>query len=129
MAEATGAPLPSTRRRPGAFRRLLKKPTGVGSLAVLAVFVLLGLLEPLLVTHSPTYSSLEHVNAPVGTPGWPLGGDGTGHDIWAMLLASIDVSLASPRTAMIGSAVGSGPCVIFTPVICSAQSTILSGRS
>ena len=105
MAEATGAPLPSTRRRPGAFRRLLKKPTGVGSLAVLAVFVLLGLLEPLLVTHSPTYSSLEHVNAPVGTPGWPLGGDGTGHDIWAMLLASIDVSLAS-------AAIGTGVAVI-----------------
>ncbi|MHA7220425.1 dipeptide/oligopeptide/nickel ABC transporter permease/ATP-binding protein [Arthrobacter sp. MDT1-48-3] len=88
------------KRRAGAFRRLLTKPLGVASLAVLVVLVILGLLEPLLSTNDPSFSSLEHVNAPPGTPGWPLGADQYGRDIWARVLTSIQVSLIS---ALIGA--------------------------
>ena len=90
-------------RRAGAFLRLLRNPLGLGSLVVLALIVLLGVLEPILSTHSPVYASLDHINAPVGTPGWPLGGDQYGRDIWARTLTSINVSVIS---ALIGAGVG-----------------------
>jgi peptide/nickel transport system permease protein len=89
-------------RRAGAFRRLLRKPMGIGSLVVLVAVVGLGLLEPVLSTHSPNFTSLDYINAPPGTPGWPLGGDQYGRDIWARVLASINVSVIS---ALIGASV------------------------
>ena len=93
----------AVRKRAGAFRRLLRKPLGVGSLVVLIALVLMGIFEPLLTTHDPLYASLQHINAPVGTPGWPLGGDQYGRDIWARVLTSINVSVIS---ALIGAGVG-----------------------
>ncbi|MCR2783540.1 MULTISPECIES: dipeptide/oligopeptide/nickel ABC transporter permease/ATP-binding protein [unclassified Microbacterium] len=93
----------TTRKRAGAFRRLLRKPLGLGSLVVLLAIVLLGLFEPLLSTHDPMYASLDHINAAPGTPGWPLGGDQYGRDIWARVLTSINVSVIS---ALIGAGVG-----------------------
>ncbi|MCQ6271444.1 dipeptide/oligopeptide/nickel ABC transporter permease/ATP-binding protein [Pseudarthrobacter sp. R1] len=92
-----------TLSRKGVFVRLLRKPLGLLSLLVLLTLITLGLLEPVLATHSPTFSALEYVNAPPGTPGWPLGGDKNGRDIWARVLASINVSLIS---ALIGAGVG-----------------------
>ncbi|MCQ6272302.1 dipeptide/oligopeptide/nickel ABC transporter permease/ATP-binding protein [Pseudarthrobacter sp. R1] len=77
----------------------------VGSLAVLAISILLGVLEPVLRTHEPSFVSLQHIHAPAGTEGWPLGGDGSGRDIWAMFLASVKVSLLS-------AAIGTGVAVI-----------------
>ena len=100
---------PATRRA-GAFRRLLRTPLGLASLVALAVVVLLGLLEPILSTHDPLFASLEHINAPVGTPGWPLGGDQYGRDIWARVLTSINVSLVS---ALIGAGVGISVGTVF----------------
>ncbi len=93
----------SVKKRAGAFRRLLRKPLGLASLIVLAGLILLGIFGPLLSTHDPLYASLQHINAPVGTPGWPLGGDQYGRDIWARVLTSINVSLIS---ALIGAGVG-----------------------
>jgi peptide/nickel transport system permease protein len=89
-------------RRAGAFRRLLRRPMGIGSLVVLVAVVGLGLLEPVLSTHSPNFTSLDFINAAPGTPGWPLGGDQYGRDIWARVLASINVSVIS---ALIGATV------------------------
>ncbi|MFF2844114.1 ATP-binding cassette domain-containing protein [Paenarthrobacter sp. NPDC057981] len=88
--------------RAGIWGQLLRHPMGASSLGVLATIVILGVLEPLLATHDPEFISLSNINAPAGTPGWPLGGDGAGHDVWARLLASINVSLTS---ALIGTAV------------------------
>ena len=99
------------RRRAGAFRRLLRKPLGVGSLLVLLIIVILGILEPVLSTHSPTYASLDYINAPPFiTPGWPLGGDQFGRDIWARTLTSINVSVIS---ALIGAGVALIVGVVF----------------
>ena len=72
---------------------------------MITLFVVLGVLAPVLGTHDPSFVSLQHVNAPVGTDGWPLGGDGTGRDIWAQLLASINVSITS-------AAIGTGVAVV-----------------
>ncbi|MEU6642647.1 dipeptide/oligopeptide/nickel ABC transporter permease/ATP-binding protein [Saccharomonospora sp. NPDC046836] len=91
------------RRRHGAFRRLLRKPLGLSALVVLVGVVVLGLLEPVLSTHAPMSSDLAYTNASLGTPGWPLGGDQFGRDIWARVLGSINVSVIS---AVIGAGVG-----------------------
>jgi peptide/nickel transport system permease protein len=90
-------------RRAGAFRRLMHKPFGVGSLIVLFTIVVLGILAPLLTSHDPNFASLDHINAAPGTPGWPLGGDQYGRDIWSRSLFSINVSVIS---AIIGAGVG-----------------------
>ncbi|MER8073242.1 dipeptide/oligopeptide/nickel ABC transporter permease/ATP-binding protein [Streptomyces sp. NPDC094034] len=82
----------------------------IGSVAVLAAMTLLWLLAPLITTHDPQYSSTDHINAPAGTPGWLLGGDGQGLDIWSRLLASIGVSLTA---AFIGTVVAVVLGVVF----------------
>ncbi|MDJ0458651.1 dipeptide/oligopeptide/nickel ABC transporter permease/ATP-binding protein [Arthrobacter sp. NQ7] len=91
---------PATKRRAGAFRRLLTKPVGAASLFVLVALALLAMLEPVLSTHNPAFTSLAHVNVPPGTPEWPLGADQNGRDIWARTLASLQVSFIS---ALIGA--------------------------
>jgi peptide/nickel transport system permease protein len=91
------------RRRRGAFGRLLRRPLGLSSLIVLIGLIVMGLLEPVLSTHPPMASDLQFTNAPPGTPGWPLGADQYGRDIWARVLGSINVSLIS---ALIGAGVG-----------------------
>jgi peptide/nickel transport system permease protein len=91
-----------TKRRAGALRRLVRKPLGLVALVVMLGLIILGLLEPVITTHPASFASLEHTNAPPGTPGWPLGGDQYGRDIWARTLTSINVSLIS---ALIGAGV------------------------
>jgi ABC-type dipeptide/oligopeptide/nickel transport system permease subunit len=108
MTTTTGnavlAPAPAPPRRPaGSFRRLLRKPLGVIPLIIFVVLVLLGIFGPLLADNSPTFASLDRVNASAGSSGWLLGGDQYGRDIWARVLASIRVSLTS---AVIGAGVG-----------------------
>lgn len=90
-------------KRSGALVRVLRKPLGLISFVLLAIVIVLGLLEPVLGAHDPAFSSLEHINAPVGTEGYLLGGDQYGRDIWARVLASINVSVVS---ALIGAGVG-----------------------
>ena len=93
----------SSLHRTGTFLRLLRKPLGAASLIVLIVLVLLGVFGSFLTSHAPNYADLAHINAPPGTPGWPLGGDQNGRDLWSRSLASINVSVVS---ALIGAGVG-----------------------
>ncbi|WP_231686050.1 dipeptide/oligopeptide/nickel ABC transporter permease/ATP-binding protein [Arthrobacter sp. ZBG10] len=86
---------PSARRPAGVFMRLLRKPLGAIPLLILVVLIVLAILAPVLSTHSPTFASLEQVDAPAGTPGWPLGADQYGRDIWARVLTSLQVSFIS----------------------------------
>ncbi|MFK4851901.1 ATP-binding cassette domain-containing protein [Microbacterium sp. ZW T6_19] len=96
-------------KRAGAFRRLLRNPLGIGALITLAAIVVLGQSAPLFGVHDPAFSSLDAVNAPVGTPGYLLGGDQYGRDILARLLFSINVSLIS-------GAIGAGVSVVIGTV-------------
>ncbi|HWS51652.1 MAG TPA: dipeptide/oligopeptide/nickel ABC transporter permease/ATP-binding protein, partial [Microbacterium sp.] len=100
--ELLSPPQHPTKKRAGAFRRLLTKPLGVASMLVLFVLVVLALLAPVLQGHAPAFASLADVNAPPGTPGLPLGADQYGRDIWSRVLASLQVSLIS---AVIGAGV------------------------
>ncbi|HET6706317.1 dipeptide/oligopeptide/nickel ABC transporter permease/ATP-binding protein [Amycolatopsis sp.] len=85
---------PAAPRR-SAARRLRKDPQALITGALLLVIVVLGVLAPLLAGHGPNDSSLDAVNATTGTPGYPLGGDHSGRDIWARLLFSIRTSAVS----------------------------------
>ncbi|GGV29411.1 dipeptide/oligopeptide/nickel ABC transporter ATP-binding protein [Actinomadura cremea] len=92
----TGAAPP---RRRSAARRLLRDPQAVVTAGLLLVIVVLGLLAPLLAGHGPNEAALDAINADPGTPGYPLGGDGSGRDIFARLLHSINTSLVSALIA------------------------------
>ncbi|WP_432180108.1 dipeptide/oligopeptide/nickel ABC transporter permease/ATP-binding protein [Streptomyces sp. NBC_00063] len=105
--QPTVAPPP---RKGRVLRALLRNPMAIGSVAVVAAMTLLWLLASLIAHHDPQYSSTDHINAPAGTPGWLLGGDAQGLDIWSRLLASIGVSLTA---AFIGTAVAVGLGVVF----------------
>lgn len=92
-------------KRAGAFRRIITTPLGLFSVIVLLGIVMLGLLEPVLRGHDPNTADLSAINAPPGTPGYFLGADQNGRDIWSRVLASINVSVSS---ALIGSGVAVG---------------------
>ncbi|MET9972197.1 ABC transporter permease, partial [Streptomyces sp. NPDC006356] len=93
---------PVVQRRRTTLRKLLRNPQAVISAGVLLLIVLLGLLTPLLTEHGPNESSLDHIDADPGTAGYLLGGDHSGRDILARLLASINTSVVS---ALIGASV------------------------
>jgi peptide/nickel transport system permease protein len=93
---------PVVERRSGVFGRLIGKPLGLTSLLILVGIVVLGILEPVLSAHDPNFSSLRDINKPAFSPGYFLGADQYGRDIWARTLASINVSVIS---AVIGTGV------------------------
>lgn len=65
-----------------------------------------GVLAPLITQHGPNDSSLDAVNAPVGTEGYLLGGDQSGRDIFARLMYSIN-------TAAISGLIGAGVAIVI----------------
>ncbi|XVQ15129.1 ATP-binding cassette domain-containing protein [Spirillospora sp. CA-255316] len=97
LTSATG-----TTKRTSALRRLSGDPQAVVTASLLLIIVVLGLLAPLLTSRGPNDASLDAVDAEAGTPGYPLGGDQSGRDIYARLLYSINTSVLS---ALIGTTV------------------------
>ena len=59
----------AAKTRTSTWRRILRDPQAVGTLGILAVIFLLGLLTPWLAPHGPNDADLAMINAPVGTPG------------------------------------------------------------
>ncbi|GAA3219785.1 dipeptide/oligopeptide/nickel ABC transporter permease/ATP-binding protein [Actinocorallia longicatena] len=96
------AQAPAPRRRRSLAGRLLRDPQAVAAASVLLIIVVLGLIGPLLTSHGPNEASLDSINADPGTPGYLLGGDRSGQDILARLLASINTSVVS---ALIGTSI------------------------
>lgn len=90
--------LPSARRRPGGWR-ILRYPWSVAGLAVLVVFVSIGLLAPILAPHDPMQGNLRARLLP---PFWvdggmlqhPLGTDQLGRDVMSRLMHGARASLA-----------------------------------
>lgn len=84
------------------LRRLVRDPQAVITAAFLLILILLGLLAPFITQHGPNESSLDAVNAEIGTPGYLLGGDQSGRDSFSRLLYSINTGAIS---ALIGTGV------------------------
>jgi peptide/nickel transport system permease protein len=87
------------------WKKLLRDPQAVITAGILIVIFTLGLLTPLIALHGPNESALSMVNAPPGTPGYPLGADESGRDIFSRLLHSIN-------TAAISALLGTGVALI-----------------
>jgi len=85
------------------FRRLLRNPTGVVSLAFLVLLVLAGILAPLLAPHDPNTASAADVLAPPGGE-YLLGADGSGRDILSRLLYAIRPTIAGTTLAVVVAA-------------------------
>ena len=95
----------AAKTRTSTWRRILRDPQAVGTLGILAVIFLLGLLTPWLAPHGPNDADLAMINAPVGTPGYLLGADEAGRDILSRLLHSIN-------TAAISALIGAGVALV-----------------
>jgi peptide/nickel transport system permease protein len=89
--------------RTSLFRRLLKNPTGVVSLAFLALLVLVAVLAPVLAPHDPNGASANDILAG-SSSSHLLGADGSGHDILSRLMFATRLSLAAALVAVVVSA-------------------------
>jgi len=86
--------------------RLRRDPQALIAGTLLIIIIILGLLAPLLAGHGPNESDLKVVNADPGTPGYPLGADQSGRDIFSRLLYSVN-------TSMISGLIGAGVAVVI----------------
>jgi peptide/nickel transport system permease protein len=92
---ATHAP-----QRVSLLRRLLRTPTGLISIIILALVALSAIFAPLLAPADPNFASIGDVlGAPA--PGHPLGFDGAGHDVLSRLLFAGRFSLAGALLALV----------------------------
>ncbi|WP_188990521.1 ABC transporter permease [Saccharopolyspora thermophila] len=92
-----------------AWRRLKRNPVFVTGAVIIAVFVLLALLAPLLAPHDPAQRLLEQQvsraanTIPPPQPGFPLGGDQYGRDLFSrLLLGSQQTLLVAVLATVIG---------------------------
>lgn len=96
--------------RESILRKLLRDPQAVITFSLLILIACIGILAPLLAQHDPNTSSLDAVNADIGTSGYLLGGDQSGRDILSRLLYSINTSTLS---GLIGASVAVAIGVTF----------------
>jgi peptide/nickel transport system permease protein len=96
----------TTVARRGALQRLLHDPQAVATASFLLIVFAVGVLAPIVTQHGPNDASLDAINAPVGTPGYPLGGDQSGRDIFSRLVYSIN-------TAAISGLIGAGVAIVI----------------
>ena len=89
--------------RTSLFRRLLKNPTGIGSLAFLVVVVLAGVFAPVLAPHDPNKASANDILAKPGGA-YLLGADGSGRDILSRLLYAIRPTIEGATLALVVAA-------------------------
>ena len=85
-------------------RRLLRNPTGIGSLVFLVVVVLSAVFAPLLAPHDPnTANAYDTLSGPSGK--YWLGNDGSGHDVLSRLLFATRLSVTLTAETLIIAAV------------------------
>lgn len=103
--------LPAAKGRTPIWKKLLRDPQAAITGGILLIIVLLGILAPLITGHGPNEARLDVVNAPVGTPGYPLGADQYGRDIWSRMVFAINTSsvtalIATSIAIVLGSVFG-----------------------
>ncbi|PII83359.1 ABC transporter [Leucobacter sp. OLJS4] len=78
--------------RGSVFVRLIRRPAGLISLAVLALILLVAILAPWISPHDPNEVILSQARA---LPSWthPLGGDNTGRDVLSRLIWGTQITL------------------------------------
>jgi peptide/nickel transport system permease protein len=106
---AAGVDRPDEVRR-NAVQRLVRDPQAVITGAIILAFVVLGMLAGVLPQHGPNEARLDAFNLPIGSPGYPLGADASGRDIFSRLLHSIN-------TAMVSGVIGAGIALVLGTVL------------
>jgi peptide/nickel transport system permease protein len=91
----TDSHLAEVPQRRSPLRKLLKDPQAIVTVSILLIIIVFGLLTPWIASHDPNEAQLTAINADTGTPGYPLGGDQNGRDIFSRLLHSINTSMIS----------------------------------
>jgi peptide/nickel transport system permease protein len=87
--------------------RLLHDRVTLGVAAILLLIVGLAVCAPWAATHDPLQGSVVHRLKPVGTPGYFLGTDETGRDIWSRLVYGGRFSLLCGITpVLLATAIG-----------------------
>ena len=84
--------------------RLLRDRTTMGVGAVLLLIIVLAVFAPWVATHDPLQGSVLRRLKPIGTPGYFLGTDETGRDIWSRLVYGGRLSLICGITPVLGAA-------------------------
>ena len=86
------------------WRRLLRNPTGIGSLIFLVVVVLSAVFAPLLAPHDPnTANAYDTLSGPSGK--YWLGNDSSGHDVLSRLLFATRLSVVLTAETLVIAAV------------------------
>lgn len=82
------------------FRRVLRNPLAVASMAFLAVAILTAVFAQFLAPHDPNNAVIQNV---LGLPGGenPLGADGAGRDVLSRLIYGAQFSLAGALVALL----------------------------
>ncbi|MDN4491638.1 dipeptide/oligopeptide/nickel ABC transporter permease/ATP-binding protein [Demequina sp. SYSU T00068] len=94
----------SASHRSHLVKRMLKNPTGLVSIIILAVIILAATFAGVLATHDPNYADLRNLLQPPGGE-FILGTDGAGHDIWSRLLYASRFSLLGAALATVIAAI------------------------
>ncbi|TVR93547.1 MAG: ABC transporter permease [Trueperaceae bacterium] len=87
------------------MRRLVRGPTAVVGLAILAAFVLTAVFSPVVSPYDPTLQNLEARLSPPGSEGHVLGTDRLGRDILSRILYGSRLSLLIATSAVLISLV------------------------
>ena len=95
----------------GVGARLLRDHVTLAVGVLLLAIILLAICAPLVATHDPLQGSVLRRLKPIGTPGFWLGTDETGRDIWSRLVYGARLSLVCGITpvffaTMIGGSLG-----------------------
>ena len=88
VAPGTAVDQPADGRggRRSVLSQLLHNPLAAFSMAWLLLMVVVAITAPWLAPYGPTVTELSATNAPLLTPGHPLGGDSAGRDILSRLM-------------------------------------------
>jgi len=81
-----GQQAPALPRRKPWWHRLLRNPTALFGLAILAVVLIFAIFAPLLTTYDPIKGKLIEAKKPPFSPNHFLGTDYSGRDVWANLV-------------------------------------------
>ena len=77
----------------GVFTRLSRDKLAMAALAILVLILLMAILAPYLAPADPAKATMLRRLKPIGTPGYPLGGDELGRDMLSRLIYGSRLSL------------------------------------
>ena len=110
MSESASTPTPAVSSevraaRSHVARRMLKNPTGLSALIVLALIFLAAILADVLAPMDPSKANISDVLASPGQAGHVLGADSAGRDVLSRLLFATRFSIAGALWAVLIAAV------------------------